>query len=262
MSIVPRAIGTNHFATVVDTVLLLKTPQGATPGVRSDPKHRQLARQVGGVSTIQASSMAVTFYSKITLRPGSVFCFGTISSVADEGNSTPHCGSTGKEVSSNKLRKCRRSATSSSPEKDCLWKVRGQEPTDPENSTVYFPDKRMDTDREEEGDQGEASCSFRSSALKGERKESRHNSSTILSRRPLHRESGVAYRLRRRADRTRRRTTSAGIPSTEEPTPKYPATSRGRRAGSRAACLARRGLRDRRNFGGTRLQRTKELPTV
>jgi hypothetical protein len=52
--------------------------------VRSDPKHRQLARQVGGVSTIQASSMAVTFYSKITQRPGSVFCFGTISSVADE----------------------------------------------------------------------------------------------------------------------------------------------------------------------------------
>jgi hypothetical protein len=28
--------------------------------------------------------MAVTFYSKITLRPESVFCFGTISSVADE----------------------------------------------------------------------------------------------------------------------------------------------------------------------------------
>jgi hypothetical protein len=28
--------------------------------------------------------MAVTFYSKITLRPGSVFCFETISSVADE----------------------------------------------------------------------------------------------------------------------------------------------------------------------------------
>jgi hypothetical protein len=29
--------------------------------------------------------MVVTFYSKITLRPGSIFCFGTISSVADEG---------------------------------------------------------------------------------------------------------------------------------------------------------------------------------
>jgi hypothetical protein len=33
---------------------------------------------------IQASSMAVTFHSKITVRPGSVFCFGTISSIADE----------------------------------------------------------------------------------------------------------------------------------------------------------------------------------
>jgi hypothetical protein len=54
------------------------------PGCAVDPKHRQLARQVGGVSTIQASSMAVTFHSKITLCPGSVFCFGTISSVADE----------------------------------------------------------------------------------------------------------------------------------------------------------------------------------
>jgi hypothetical protein len=49
-----------------------------------DLKHRQLARQVGGVSTIQASSMVVTFHSKITLCPGSVLCFGTISSVADE----------------------------------------------------------------------------------------------------------------------------------------------------------------------------------
>jgi hypothetical protein len=44
LSIVPRAIGTNHFATVVDTVLLLKAPRGATPGVRSDLKHRQTVR--------------------------------------------------------------------------------------------------------------------------------------------------------------------------------------------------------------------------
>jgi hypothetical protein len=43
----PRAIGTNHFATVVDTVLLLKTPRGATPGVRSDPKHRQWLLSMG-----------------------------------------------------------------------------------------------------------------------------------------------------------------------------------------------------------------------
>ena len=36
------------------------------------------------MSLIQASSMAVTFQHKIVLRPGSVFFFGTISSVADE----------------------------------------------------------------------------------------------------------------------------------------------------------------------------------
>jgi hypothetical protein len=61
-----------------------KAPQGATLGARSDPKHRQMARQVGGVSPIQASSMAITFQHKIILRLGSVFCFGTISSMADE----------------------------------------------------------------------------------------------------------------------------------------------------------------------------------
>jgi hypothetical protein len=52
--------------------------------VRSDSKHRQLARQIGGVSLIQASSMAVTSQCKITLHPGFVFCFETISSIADE----------------------------------------------------------------------------------------------------------------------------------------------------------------------------------
>jgi hypothetical protein len=74
----------NHRATVGNTVLLQKAPQGATPSAQSDPKHRQMARQVGGVSLIQASSMAITFQHKIALHPGSMFCFGTISSVADE----------------------------------------------------------------------------------------------------------------------------------------------------------------------------------
>jgi hypothetical protein len=61
-----------------------KAPRGVTPGVRSGSKHRQLARQVGGVSLIQASSMAVTSQCKIALRPGSVFFFRTILSIADE----------------------------------------------------------------------------------------------------------------------------------------------------------------------------------
>jgi hypothetical protein len=61
-----------------------KAPRGVTPGARSGLKHRQLARQVGGVSLIKASSVAITFQHKIALRPGSVFCFRTISSMADE----------------------------------------------------------------------------------------------------------------------------------------------------------------------------------
>jgi hypothetical protein len=52
--------------------------------VRSDPNHQQLAHQVGGVSLIQASSMATTFQHKIILRPGSVLYFGTISFVTDK----------------------------------------------------------------------------------------------------------------------------------------------------------------------------------
>jgi hypothetical protein len=61
-----------------------KAPRGVTLGARLGPKHRQLARQVGGVSVIQASSMAIIFQHNIALCPGSVFCFGTISAVADE----------------------------------------------------------------------------------------------------------------------------------------------------------------------------------
>jgi hypothetical protein len=69
--------------------------------VRSDPKHRQLARQVGGVSSIQASSMAVTFLHKIVFRPGSKFCFGTISAVADkEGTLHPIADPTERRSSS------------------------------------------------------------------------------------------------------------------------------------------------------------------
>ena len=48
----------------------LQTPTASAPG--------------RGVSLTQASSMVVTSQCKIALRPRSVFCFGTISSVADE----------------------------------------------------------------------------------------------------------------------------------------------------------------------------------
>jgi hypothetical protein len=73
----------NHQATISNTVLPKSTTR-VSPGVRSDTRHRQLARQVRGVSLIKASSMAITFKNKITLRPGAMFRFGTISCIADE----------------------------------------------------------------------------------------------------------------------------------------------------------------------------------
>jgi hypothetical protein len=52
--------------------------------VQSNLKHRQLARQVGGATLINADSIAVTFNSMITFNPGAIFCFGTISCIADQ----------------------------------------------------------------------------------------------------------------------------------------------------------------------------------
>jgi hypothetical protein len=48
----------------------------------------------------------------------------------------------------------------------------------------------------------------------------------------------------------------------KEPMPKYPETSRGRRARSGAVCVARRGLRDGRNLGRACLPGKEEFPTT
>jgi hypothetical protein len=55
------------------------------------------------VSSIQASSMAVTFQHKIILRPGSVFCFGTISSVVDEEGTLHRIADPPERKSSSKI---------------------------------------------------------------------------------------------------------------------------------------------------------------
>jgi hypothetical protein len=52
------------------------------------------------------------------------------------------------------------------------------------------------------------------------------------------------------------------IPPMKEPTPKYPTTSRSRRAGPGATRIARRGLGDGRNSGRTCLQGKKEFSTT
>jgi hypothetical protein len=75
MSIVPRASGTNHLATVGDTVLLLKTPRGATPGVRSDPKHRQWQSMIQ-ICQIRVKNNLVLFCIDIALLLVAFGCVG------------------------------------------------------------------------------------------------------------------------------------------------------------------------------------------
>jgi hypothetical protein len=72
----------NHRVTISDIVLPKSIPR-VSPGVWSDTKHRQLARQVEDVSLIKVNSMAVIFKNKITLSPGAMFCFETILCIAD-----------------------------------------------------------------------------------------------------------------------------------------------------------------------------------
>jgi hypothetical protein len=124
----------------------------------------------------------------------------------------------------------------------------------------------MDTDRKEERDKSNreaASCSFCAFDLKGGQKEDRHESCTILPRRPLHRESGIVPHLRRRTDCAWRRTSPAGISPTKEPTLKYPeASSRGQRTGPGATRVTRRGLGDGRNPGRTCIPGKEEFPTT
>ena len=168
-----------------------------------DPKHRQLARQVGGVSSIQASSMAVTFQHKTVLRPGSMFCFGTISSVADEEGTLHRIADPPERKSSSKISekigaKQEKAEPPALREKDHLQQARSRGSVYPENSIVHLSDRKMDADHKEKGSKGSSSWSFCASILKGERKEDRRGSCSILPRRPLHRgKSGIDSYLRR-----------------------------------------------------------------
>jgi hypothetical protein len=211
--------------------------------------------------------MAITFHRKITLRPGSVFCFGTISSVADEEGTLHRIAD---------LPKKKFPPTNS--ENIGVKKEKAQPPAFRKKIAFSKPGAESPLTR-----RTPLSTSSTKEWTQIARKKETERKQVVLSVPLPSKENGkkiatttapfypdVLFIGRVESpppsptttDRARRRTTSAGVPSMEEPAPKHPATSRGRRAGSRAACLTRRGLRDRRNSGGTRLQRTKELQTA
>jgi hypothetical protein len=212
-----------------------KAPRGVTPGARSGSKHRQLACQVGGVSLIQASSMAVTSQCKIALRPGSVFCFGTISSVADEEGILHRIADPPKkELSSEIFEKVgsrQQIAQPPAPQaKTTSYKSRVRKSLTRRTllSTLSTEEwTRITRKKRSKRDRGPSNCPFDTFALKEGQKEIHYHSNSILPRRPLHRrENKVISHLRRRANHAGGRTSPARSSTTEEPTPEYSTTSR------------------------------------
>jgi hypothetical protein len=205
-----------------------KAPRGVTLGARLGPKHRQLARQVGGVSLIQASSLAITFQHKIALRPGSVFCFGTISSVADEKGILHHIADPSEKKPSLKISGKAGTKQEIAQPPVLQAKTTSYKPGAENSFTRRTPLSTSSTERwtritrekRNKRDKGPSSCPFGTSALKGEQKEACRHGNSILPRRPLHQgESGIVPHLRRRTNHAWGRTSSARSSPTKEPTP-------------------------------------------
>jgi hypothetical protein len=207
------------------------------------------------VSSIQASSMAVTFLHKIVFRPGSKFCFGTISAVADEEGTLHRIADPTERRSSSKISveigKKQEKVQPPMLRKriaSCRTEAQGPPTRKTPLSTSPMEEWTQITRKKETNKIGRKQVVL---STPPPSKENRKK--IVMTAMPFYPDVIFIGRvespphLRRRADRTRRGTSSAGIPPTKEPTPKYPETSRGRRAGPGAACVARRGLRDGRN---------------
>jgi hypothetical protein len=182
------------------------------------------------VSPIQASSMAVTFHRKITLRPGSIFCFGTISSIADEEGTLhritdpPKKKSTPTRSENIGVRK-EKAQPPALRKKIALGKPGAESPLTRRTPLSTSPTKEWtQIARKKETGRKQVVLSVPPPS-KENRKKIATTATPFYPRHPLHRKSGVAPRLRRRGDRTWRRTTSAGIPPAEKPAPEHSAAS-------------------------------------
>jgi hypothetical protein len=152
------------------------------------------------LSLIQASSIAITSKCKIVLRPGTIFSFGTISSIADEEGILHRVADPPeKKLSSEIPREAKVEQQVALPPAS-----RGKENAYLKNSVVHLAHKGVDTDHSKEGskhpesgDENTLSHLSDTFALKGGRKEERHHADSFLPRHPLHRgEIGVSTHLR------------------------------------------------------------------
>jgi hypothetical protein len=177
-----------------------------------------------------------------------VFCFGTISSVADEKGILHRIAEPPEKKPSPKISEkagtrqqiaqppAPRAKTTSCKSRagNSFTRRTPLSTSSTEEWTQITRKKRSKRDR------GPSSYSFGAFALKEGRKEIRHRSDSFLPQRPLHRgESRIISHLRRRANHAWGRTSSARSSPTEEPTSEYSATSRSWGAGPDTACIPR-----------------------
>jgi hypothetical protein len=151
--------------------------------------------------------MAVTSQCKIALRPGSVFCFGTISSIVDEKGTLHRIADLPKKKFSSEI-----------PRKPGVEQRVAQPPAPQAKITSYKPKirslptqktplstsptkewtriTRKEADVPEKGNRTSPSHLPSTFALKGGQKETRHCGSSFIPRHPLHRgEIGVVSHL-------------------------------------------------------------------
>jgi hypothetical protein len=192
--------------------------------------------------------MAITFQYKIAIRPRSVFCFGTISSVADEEGVLHRIADPPEKKPSPKISEKARTRQQTvqppAPRAKTTSCKSGAENSftrrTPLSTSSIEKWTHITRKKRSKRDRGPSSCSSGTFALKEGQKEVCHHNNSFLPRRPLHRgKSGIISHLRRRANRAWGRTSSARSSPMEEPTPEYSATSRSWRTEPGVACIPR-----------------------
>jgi hypothetical protein len=203
LSIVSRAPSTNHRA-IVGNIVLPKSTSRGNPGCMVGSQTPTAGAPGRGVSLIQVSSMAITFQHKITLRPGSMFCFGTISSVtdkegilhriADSPEKKPSLKISGKAGTKQEIAQPPAPRAKNTSCKTGAENLFTQKTPLSTSSTERWT--RITRKKRNKRDKGPSSCQSSTFAFKGEHKEVGHHSNSILPRRSLHRgESGIVPHL-------------------------------------------------------------------
>jgi hypothetical protein len=154
--------------------------------------------------------MDIVFQHKIALRSGSVFCFETISFVADKKGILHRIADPSEKEPSLKISEKAGTEQEKAQPQALRVKTTSYKPGVENSLTQRTPSStsstkkwaRITRKKRSKRDKGLSSYSFGTFALKGEQKEAYCHDSSILPRRPLHRgKSGIVPHLRRRANR-------------------------------------------------------------